>query len=259
MLIDSLISTGNLIITSGDEDALRVWLGDIRKFLTEHPEIIESTRESFKVSLVWLPNPLSSLENKTKLRSFARELVGELKTLKEQLGSCSLPATRLPIAVALEVLSRILTNFYKHMEVMYQEKTHGSAGITNSLLDTIKIKNEYDVQRILYALIKPIFPDVEVEKYADGGYRGVRCDIVLKEYDIWIEVKCTRRSSMSEKSLTEQIGADITHYRSKYRLFFIYDKNKIIKNKDAFEREYTYVEKDPAKDIRMFIVQPITL
>ncbi|WP_338078416.1 PD-(D/E)XK nuclease domain-containing protein [Anoxybacteroides rupiense] len=51
-------------------------------------------------------------------------------------------------------------------------------------LDKTKIENEHDVQRMLYSLIRPIFPDARLEVVDDAGYASVRYDIVLDEYGI---------------------------------------------------------------------------
>ncbi|MGP3610309.1 hypothetical protein [Anoxybacteroides rupiense] len=51
-------------------------------------------------------------------------------------------------------------------------------------MDKTKIENEHDVQRMLYSLIRPIFPDARLEVVDDAGYASVRYDIVLDEYGI---------------------------------------------------------------------------
>lgn len=150
------------------------------------------------------------------------------------------------------IISKILSNFYKHIEVMYNSTPHAKAGIKKELLDKIKIKNEYDVQRILYSIIKPIFPEARVEVSDDT----VRYDIFIEEYSIVIEVKCSR-GSMTERKLTEEIGSDIFHYKYKNLFFFIYDKEKIIKDIDHFNKEYN--KKINEKNINTIVIQPITL
>lgn len=161
-------------------------------------------------------------------------------------------------SVALEVVRRILNNFYKHLESMYQSPVHGNGTIKKEDLDLIKIGNEYDIQRILYALIRPIFPEARMEVTEDAGYRSIRSDIFLDEYNIAIEVKCTR-TSMTIRNLTEELGADAFHYKSEYLFAFVYDKEKIILNIDAFKKAYKRDKKTFDKDVEAFVVQPITL
>lgn len=159
---------------------------------------------------------------------------------------------------ALIVIRRILQNFYKHIQVMYQEEIHGNGTIKKEALDAIQIGNEYDVQRILYSLIRPIFPTSRLEVSDDGGYKGIRYDVKIDEYNMVIEVKCTRKS-MTEKNLTEELGADAFHYKADYIFFFIYDKENIIKNKDAFTKNYKRKKTDFGTDIEAIINQPITI
>jgi hypothetical protein len=44
-------------------------------------------------------------------------------------------------------------------------------------LDKTKIENEHDVQRMLYSLIRPIFPDARLEVVDAAGYASVRYDM----------------------------------------------------------------------------------
>ena len=123
-------------------------------------------------------------------------------------------------------------------------------------LDKIKLGNEYDVQRMLFSLLKPIFPTARVEVPGDGGYTGTRYDIFITEHKLVIEVKCTR-SSMSERTLTEEVGSDICHYTDKHIMFFIFDKQKIINNPDAFEANYS--KPFDGKDVEVYITRPISV
>lgn len=159
-------------------------------------------------------------------------------------------------SIAVNIINRILVNFYSHIEEMYQSKVHGKANITKEKLDEIKIGNEYDVQRILYSIIKPIFPEARVEVPDDTGYGSVRYDIFIEKFNIVIEVKCSR-PSMSDKSLREELGSDIYHYKLSNVFFFIYDKNKIVTNRVAFEN--TYNGKFDGKNIKTVLIQPISL
>ena len=54
------------------------------------------------------------------------------------------------------------------------------------------IGNEYDLQHIVYALLRAVFPLCRIEEYQDAGACAVRKDICIEEFDIAIELKCTR-------------------------------------------------------------------
>lgn len=141
---------------------------------------------------------------------------------------------------------------------MYKDKVHGNGKLSKTDLDKITLGNEYDVQRMLYSLLKPIFTNARLEVHGDGGYMGTRCDIELPDCDAVIEVKCTR-GSMTERKLSEELGSDIYHYKTGKLFFYIYDKEGIIKNAEAFEKNYTKELKDPNRSIETYITQSVNL
>lgn len=156
------------------------------------------------------------------------------------------------------IIQRIMRNFYKHIEEMYQKPVHGGGTIRQEDLAKISLGNEYDVQRMLFSLIRPIFPEARVEISDDGGYKSVRYDIYLREYETVIEVKCSR-PKMSERELTEQLGSDAFHYKEKHIYFFIYDKDKIVNNVDAFCKAYHKSLDIDIKQIETIIMQPVVM
>lgn len=155
--------------------------------------------------------------------------------------------------VALLLVDKWLTNFHLYMEELVERAPHGKATITQAL-QQIEIKNEYDVQHLLYSLIKPIFPQARTETVDDTGYGGIRYDIVIADYDLTIETKCTR-AKMTERQLTEEIAADSFHYKKENVFFFVYDRYKIIRNKTAFETAYSREEN--GKMLRTIVLQQI--
>lgn len=96
-----------------------------------------------------------------------------------------------------------------------------------------------------------------MEVVDDAGYNSVRYDIVLNEYDIVIEVKCTRES-MTERKLTEELGADSFHYKSDNLFLFVFDRIRLIKNPDAFEKSFNRKKQDIGKVIETIIIQEVT-
>ena len=156
---------------------------------------------------------------------------------------------------AVLLIERLLTNFHLYMEELVGRAPHGKATITEAL-QQVKIQNEYDVQHVLYSLLKPIFPQARTETVDDTGYGGIRYDIVIDDFDLTIETKCTR-PKMTERQLTEEIAADSFHYKKDHVFFFVYDRYKIIRNKTAFETMYSREEK--GKTLRTIVLQPIVL
>jgi len=206
---------------------------------------------------IYVKNEYSRIKTKESIIKSKERVIDYLEELSMEIDNISSTLDHeISQEVTITIIKRILNNFYAHIETMYEQPPHGKAGITKEKLDNIKIVNEYDVQRILYSLIKPIFPEARVEVSNDTGFSTVRYDVFIEMYSIIIEVKCTRKS-MTERSLTEEIGSDIVHYQYSNIFFFIYDKEKIIKNKTTFKN--TYNKSFDEKNINTIIIQPVSL
>ena len=65
----------------------------------------------------------------------------------------------------------------------------------------------------------------------------VRKDIVIDSQDIVVELKCSGKA-VTERRISEEIAADIVHYGNKHILFYIYDKEDVIKNAVDFQKSY---------------------
>lgn len=149
-------------------------------------------------------------------------------------------------------LLTILDNYYLFLEALLERPPHRRGGIQKEQLSGLKVQNEYDVQHLLYAYLKPIYPLARAEVSEDTGYGTVRTDILLDSEHV-IEVKCTR-SSMPQKKLIEELEADMVHYHAEHIYFFLYDKEKIIENPRLFRN--IYENKVKGKQIHIVIHQP---
>ena len=149
-------------------------------------------------------------------------------------------------------LLTVLDNYYLFLESLLERPPHKRSSIQKEQLSGLKIQNEYDVQHLLYAYLKPLYPLARAEVSEDTGYGTVRTDIFLDSEHV-IEVKCTR-NNMKLKKLTEEIEADMVHYSAEHIYFFIYDKEKIIENPQSFRN--TYENKVKGKQIHIVIHQP---
>lgn len=156
------------------------------------------------------------------------------------------------------IVKKIMNNFHLYCKSLYMDPIHGncSDSIKNNL-PKVEIKNEYDVQQLMYPLIRSVFPDARLEENEDSGHHTIRKDIVIDSQDIVIELKCSRKS-MNERSLSEEVASDIVHYSNKYVFFYIYDKEKVIKNPISFKKTYEN-KKIEQKEIVVEIFQPIEL
>lgn len=257
MNIKDLIKEGCELLSIEDYKTIKIawylWLEKINDYFDKE-DISKDIISKLRVKMHFVENEYSQMESKKALRSAVEEI---LCFLNVEIGKEDAGAGRGKEDVSW-VIENVLKNFHLYVHAMYQTAVHGKGTLSQEILQQIKIGNEYDVQRMLYALLLPIFPELRMEVNKDNGYSGMRADLYLDNYDLIIEIKCTR-SSMTEKRLTEELGADAFHYRSKKLYIFIYDKERLIANteayKTAFRREY---EKD-GKTVEMYINQPIQL
>lgn len=183
----------------------------------------------------YLPNEYSDRDTKAKIIEAKKrviEYVNEIMNVDEN--------GKLPLVV--------LENFYLFLENLFERVPHKNGGIQKEQLEGLKIKNEYDVQYLLYAYLKPLYPMARAEVNEDTGYGTVRTDILLDSENT-IEVKCTRKG-MALKKLVEEIEADMVHYNAKNIYFFIYDKVKLIENPCNFKKAY----EEKMKDKRIYII-----
>lgn len=94
-----------------------------------------------------------------------------------------------------------------------------------------KIEDEYDVQDILYVILKSIFPNLRDEDpIPKVGGKSTKIDLILREEKILIEVKMMKVKDSNETHFIEQLKVDFESYHEcKWlrKLFcFVYDPYK---------------------------------
>jgi len=108
---------------------------------------------------------------------------------------------------------------------------------------TLSIRDEYDVQYLLHALLKIVSDDVRPEEYTPS-YAGAasRMDFLIKHDKLVIETKMAS-SKLTDKVIGEQLIIDINRYKShpdcKTLLCLVYDPESNIKNPAALEKDLT--------------------
>lgn len=106
---------------------------------------------------------------------------------------------------------------------------------------TLDINDEYDVQDLFHALLKLYFDDVRPEEYTPS-YAGAnsRIDFVLKEENIIIEIKKSRKT-LTAKKLGEELMIDSQRYQAhpdcKRIICFVYDPEGFIANPKGIEND----------------------
>lgn len=102
-----------------------------------------------------------------------------------------------------------------------------------------EINDEYDVQDLLYVILKSVFPNLRDEDpIAKQGAKGTRIDLIIREEEILIEVKMMKKSDSNETNFIEQLKIDIESYHQcvwlKKLFCFVYDPYKKTKDISNF-------------------------
>lgn len=126
----------------------------------------------------------------------------------------------------LKNLEIYLENFYLFLEALTEYSPDKRATIKHENLEKIMIQNEYDLQHLLYAALKPLYPGIRKEVSKDSGIGTVREDVCIPDLDVVLEAKCTR-DSMTLKKLIEEIEADIVYYQKKIFSFMYMTKRRL--------------------------------
>jgi hypothetical protein len=106
---------------------------------------------------------------------------------------------------------------------------------------TLEIKDEYDVQDLLHALLRIHFDDIRPEEWTPSyGGGSSRMDFLLKDHAIVIEAKMTRKG-LGAKEVSEQLIIDAAKYRQyadcKTLVCLVYDPSAFVKNPRGIERD----------------------
>ncbi len=107
--------------------------------------------------------------------------------------------------------------------------------------ESFEIKDEYDAQDLLHAVLRAYFDDVRPEEHTPS-YAGSssRVDFLLKQEKIVVEIKCST-SKLKEKEIGEQLIIDIKKYQAhpdcKSLYCLVYDPEGNIRNPIGFEND----------------------
>lgn len=148
----------------------------------------------------------------------------------------------------------VIENFNLFLQNMFAIELDKKATLKKECLEQIKINNEYDVQHIMYAVIKVIYPNARREVTQDIGYGFDRYDIVIDDIDTVIEIKCTRKDH-TDKKLFRELGEDAFFYKCSNLIIYVYDKSTVIKDVDNFTRTLEKNKDEAGKNIRVIVDQ----
>lgn len=124
---------------------------------------------------------------------------------------------------AVETVLKILGNFSNSIKKVTSDRYNKRNGI--------EIKDEYDVQDMLFALLKGFFQDLEREDPVPKlAGKSSRIDLNIRSQGIMIEVKMIKEKDKDHKKFIEELKVDIINYSEwkelKHLILFTYDPYK---------------------------------
>lgn len=132
----------------------------------------------------------------------------------------------------LRILEHILTRFHavsRQIRSRYNNRP------------TLHVKDEYDVQDLLHALLRLYFEDIRKEEWTPSYAGGSsRMDFLLKNESIVVEVK-RAREDLGVKEIGDQLIIDIDRYKEhpscRTLICFVYDPEGNISNPQGLEND----------------------
>ncbi|MFF0769986.1 hypothetical protein ACFYUK_13945 [Nonomuraea wenchangensis] len=120
----------------------------------------------------------------------------------------------------------------------------------------IAVNDEYDLQRVVHAVLCLHYLDVRPEEYGPSRAGAhPRLDFLLKDERIAVETKMTR-SNLGPRRLGDELAQDILRYRihdhADAYFALVYDPEKHIINASGFERDFPA---EAAFPVRVVIIQ----
>ncbi len=230
--ISELLADLKILISSSEEDYAIKQYWAYEKYLDEYNsillnlqklELFSDLRQIEKVPIDrW---GISSVE-----AAKHREIINESKKLHHRIEAYIGP--ELKKIDTIQTLELIFSKF--HLVARQLRDRYGGRS-------TLDIKDEYDVQNLLHALLKIYFHDIRPEEttpsYAGGSKR---MDFLLKSEKVVIEVKKTREK-LSTKEVGEELIVDIATYNEHpdcdTLVCFVYDPEGFIGNPVGLEND----------------------
>ncbi|HUZ51782.1 MAG TPA: hypothetical protein VMU94_04565 [Streptosporangiaceae bacterium] len=142
-----------------------------------------------------------------------------------------------PVTAPDQALS-LVTEICRGFPAAARRLTHRHAGRPG-----LAIRDEYDVQDLLHALLAAYFDDIRPEEPA-GSRAGAasRMDFLLKKQQIVVEAKMTRRG-LDQRKVAEELIIDKERYRAhpdcKTLVCFVYDPGHRCINPSGLEADLT--------------------
>lgn len=233
-----------ILIASGEEDYAKKQTQTYERYLDEYNRILTSLQRMGLFDSLALIQRVSddekaymgmgySLSEEAKHREIVNESKKLLHRVRTYLGGETIKID------ALQTLEQIFSKFHSVARQLRDRFNNRN---------TLDIKDEYDVQDLLHAILKIFFDDIRPEETTPSyAASSKRMDFLLKSEKVVIEVKKTR-DGLSAKEVGEQLMIDIatysTHPDCKTLVCFVYDPEGRIGNPVGLEKDLANLSRE---------------
>lgn len=125
--------------------------------------------------------------------------------------------------------------------------------------EQLRFTNEYDVQDLLHALLRPWVQDVRPEEYTPSyAGKSTRMDFLLPAHELVIETKCVR-DRQHAKNIGDELLLDIGHYAAhptcKKLWCVVYDPEHLLTNPEGLsDLDGEHKKDDRGIAVRTFVI-----
>lgn len=169
--------------------------------------------------------------------------------------TAAMPQTRAQQPVKPAKVEELLDIVIKGLRRAMHPLTHRRKGV-----QPLSFGNEYDVQDLLHALLRPWISDIRPEEFTPS-YAGssTRMDFLLPTHELVIETKIVRDRAHAKK-VGDELIIDIEHYRKhpscKSLWCVIYDPDQLITNAQGLKAdlEGPRTSKEGEVRVRVFVL-----
>jgi hypothetical protein len=146
----------------------------------------------------------------------------------------------------IDIVSRVIENFHNVAKELEQRRKGKPI---------VSIEDEYDLQDLLYMVLKPYVADLRKEEYTPiHAGKSKRIDLTSKELYTVIELKCIREEAHA-KNIGDELKIDIQSYPfhpyCRTIIFYIYDPQGKIKDPRMLIRDLSGKHTIKGRDIEV--------
>lgn len=157
---DKLIQYGHAILGQNEYNEISKayveWKNIVQIYVVKNGFSKEIQNE-VKVKGHFIANEFSEAESIKNIKTATEGILRILENLDMKVSD------DLSEETAKLIIERILSHVNIYLKSMYYDRPHKKSTFSEEILHQIKIENEYDVQHVLYSLLRTVFPEIRKE------------------------------------------------------------------------------------------------